>query len=84
MKKKLALILAATMTVSLLASCGGSGSTSGSASQSAGSGASASASQTSDLKVGVFYYNFADAYITTVRTAMDKHIIVLSALRRRL
>ena len=74
MKKKLALILAATMTVSLLASCGGSGSTSGSASQSAGSGASASASQTSDLKVGVFYYNFADAYITTVRTAMDKQL----------
>ena len=57
-------ILAATMTVSLLASCGGSGSTSGSASQPEGSGASASASQTSDLKVGVFYYNFADAYIT--------------------
>ena len=74
MKKKLALILAATMTVSLLASCGGSGSTSGSASQPEGSGASASASQTSDLKVGVFYYNFADAYITTVRTAMDKQL----------
>ena len=74
MKKKLALILAATMTVSLLASCGSSGSTSGSASKPEGSGASASASQTSDLKVGVFYYNFADAYITTVRTAMDKQL----------
>ena len=72
MKKKLALILAATMTVSLLASCGGSGS--GSASKPEGSGTSASASQTSDLKVGVFYYNFADAYITTVRTAMDKQL----------
>ena len=72
MKKKLALILAATMTVGLLASCGGSGS--GSASKPEGSGTSASASQTSDLKVGVFYYNFADAYITTVRTAMDKQL----------
>ena len=70
MKKKLALILAATMTVGLLASCGGSGS--GSASKPEGSGTSAS--QTSDLKVGVFYYNFADAYITTVRTAMDKQL----------
>ena len=68
MKKKLALILAATMTVGLLASCGGSGS--GSASKPEGSGTS----QTSDLKVGVFYYNFADAYITTVRTAMDKQL----------
>ena len=66
MKKKLALILAATMTVGLLASCGSSGSTSGSASKPEDSGTSAS--QTSDLKVGVFYYNFADAYITTVRT----------------
>lgn len=74
MKKKLALILAATMTVGLLASCGSSGSTSGSASKPEGSGASASASQTSDQKVGVFYYNFADAYITTVRTAMDKQL----------
>ena len=72
MKKKLALILAATMTVGLLTSCGGSGS--GSASKPEGSGTSASASQTSDLKVGVFYYNFADAYITTVRTAMDKQL----------
>ena len=72
MKKKLALILAATMTVGLLASCGGSGSRS--ASKPEGSGTSASASQTSDLKVGVFYYNFADAYITTVRTAMDKQL----------
>ena len=72
MKKKLALILAATMTVGLLASCGGSGS--GSASKPEGSGTSASASQTSDLKVGVFYYNFADAYITTVRTALDEKL----------
>ena len=72
MKKKLALILAATMTVGLLASCGSSGSTSGSASKPEDSGTSAS--QTSDLKVGVFYYNFADAYITTVRTAMDKQL----------
>lgn len=72
MKKKLALILAATMTVGLLASCGSSGSTSGSASKPEDSGTSAS--QASDLKVGVFYYNFADAYITTVRTAMDKQL----------
>lgn len=30
-----------------------------------------------DLKVGVFYYNFADAYITTVRAAMDKELDAL-------
>ena len=47
LKKNLALILAATMTVGRLTSCGGSGS--GSASKPEGSGTSASASQTSDL-----------------------------------
>lgn len=28
----------------------------------------------SALNVGVFYYTFADAYITTVRTAMDEKL----------
>lgn len=28
----------------------------------------------SDLNVGVFYYTFADAYITTVRTALDEKL----------
>jgi len=80
MKKKLALALAAVMVIGLFAGCsskpsGGSasGSASGSQSQQGGS----SAAQGEELKVGVFYYNFADPYITTVRTAMDAELNAL-------
>ena len=83
MKKKLALVLAAAMLVGLFAGCSSSSSSSSSGSSAgsqAGSGSQASSgAQTggSDLKVGVFYYNFADAYISTVRTAMDKELDAL-------
>ncbi len=33
-----------------------------------------SAAGATGIKAGVFYYNFADAYITTVRTALDKEL----------
>lgn len=71
MKKKLALILAATMTVGLMAGC--TSNNSGNGSQSNGGG-SVSTPVSSNLKVGVFYYNYADPYITTVRAAMDKEL----------
>lgn len=79
MKKSLALALSAAMMVSVLAGCGGSpsGSASGNVSGSSSSGASVSTPVSSDLKVGVFYYNYADPYITTVRTAMDKELNAL-------
>lgn len=85
MKKKLALALAAAMLVGLFAAApaaaaaappGGSdasGSGDGSTSQT-GDGSAAPAS---DLRVGVFYYNYADAYISTVRTAMDAELDAL-------
>ena len=79
MKKKLALALSAVMLVGLLTGCGGGSSSS--AGSNAGSSAAGSTSQqggqTSALKVGVFYYNFADAYISTVRAAMDKELDAL-------
>ena len=75
MKKILALALSAAMMVSVLAGCGGGSSSS--TGTTSGSNTSSSAPATTDLKAGVFYYNFADAYITTVRTAMDKELNAL-------
>lgn len=63
MKKIFALGLAVAMTLSL-AACGG-GETKNPENPASGS---------SDLNVGVFYYNFADAYISTVRNNMDAQL----------
>ena len=71
MKKKLAIILAATMMVGALAACGGS------PSNADNGGETAQSESASSLKVGVFYYNYADAYISTVRTAMDAELEAL-------
>ena len=70
MKKKLALVLAAAMMLTIFAGCGKKEEP---APQSSGS-TPTSATVTSELKAAVFYYNFADPYITTVRTAMDKQL----------
>ena len=66
MKKKLALILAAVMMLGLFAGCSnktptGSGTPSGSGSADA-------------MRVDVFYYDFSDVYISTVRIAMDEQL----------
>ena len=66
MKKTFALLLAAVMMIGLLAGCGGKEET------APETETPADGEVASELNVGVFYYNFADAYITTVRTAMDK------------
>lgn len=74
MKKFLALALCALMMLSVLTACGGGNGGSSAAPTPAPSsqgGTPAPEAPASDLYVGVFYYTFADAYITTVRTAMD-------------
>ena len=88
MRKILALTLALAMSISLVA-CGGTAASSSQAasseaasSQAAGSeaagseaaGSEADAAATSDLRVDVFYYNFADIYISTVRASMDEQL----------
>ena len=73
MKKKLALALAAVMMIGLFAGCGGNKQPAASGSN-AGSQSSGSAVQTEELNVGVFYYDFSDVYISSVRASMDEQL----------
>lgn len=79
MKKFIALAMAASMSMALLAGCGGAPASSAAGSTAASTGSSAAASTTgtttaSSLKVDVFYYDFSDVYISTVRAAMDEQL----------
>ena len=82
MKKFLALALAASMSMAVLAGCSApASSTAGStAASTAGSAVASTAGSTegttaaSSLKVDVFYYDFSDVYISTVRAAMDEQL----------
>ena len=79
MKKFIALAMAASMSMALLAGCGGApaSSAAGSTAASTGSFAAASTAGTTTgdpLKVDVFYYDFSDVYISTVRAAMDEQL----------
>ena len=69
LKKLTSLALALTMTASL-AACSGSPSKPSEA-PAESQAAESVAPVTSDLKVGVFYYQYSDVYITSVRTNMD-------------
>ncbi len=78
MKKILAIFLAAVLTLSL-AACGGTPASSAS-SEAASTGseaASGEAAPASDLRVDVFYYNYADVYISSVRASMDEQLAAL-------
>ncbi len=68
LKRVAALCLATVMAFSLCA-CGDSGS--GKKDQT---GSDASTSVNSNLNVGVFYYTYSDAYISSVRTALDTQL----------
>ena len=65
MKKLLALLLVAAMSLSMVA-CGGSASSSA-ASSEAGSEAASSEAASSDVKIGVCIYQFADNFMTLYR-----------------
>ena len=67
MRKALALAMAAVMSLGLMTGCGAK-------EEPAGSAASSPAASTpvaQELNVGVFYYDFSDIYISTVRSNMD-------------
>lgn len=72
MKKKLALLLSAILAVGMLVSCGGS--SAGSTASTGSTTGSSVAQSASELQVDVFYYDFSDVYISTVRTAMDEQL----------
>lgn len=74
--KILALLLAAVMVISLVG-CGGSASSSAPASEPASTATSTSAPASGETtgsaaRVGVFYYSFSDAFISSVRSALDE------------
>ena len=75
MKKVLALLLALTM-VFALAACGGSSAPAAQAPAAEAPAAEAPA-EAGALKVGVFYYTYADTYISSVRTALDAELTAL-------
>lgn len=75
MKKKLALLLAVIMVIGLLVGCGGTPATTDEGTTSdAATTDGADATATSDLRVDVFYYDFSDVYISSVRAAMDEQL----------
>ena len=79
MKKFIALAMAASMSMALLAGCGGAPASSAAGSTAASTSSSVAASTAgtttaSSLKVDVFYYDFSDVYISTVRAAMDEQL----------
>ena len=84
MKKSLALVLAGTMAFGLTACGGGKTSTPSTTAAAAATEAAAvseaateaAKAETADLNVGVFYYTYSDTYIASVRTALDKAMLV--------
>ena len=68
MRKALALAMAAVMSLGLMTGCGAKEDPAGSA---AASSPVASTPNAQELNVGVFYYDFSDIYISTVRSNMD-------------
>lgn len=63
-KKLLAVLLCVAMVAAMAVGCGGG----------KDSGESKDEGMKSDLNIGVFYYTYADTYIASVRTALDKKL----------
>ena len=77
MKKILALVLAVAMVFSL-AACGGqtesTGATSENTTAAPAESSTAAPAPAAAVKVGVFWYSFADAFLSTVRDALDSSL----------
>ena len=73
MKKMLAILLSAVMVLALLADCGSKDNDKNKDSDTQGDDASA-------LNVAVFYYDFSDVYISSVRNSILSYIVLLCIL----
>ena len=73
MKKMLAILLSAVMVLALLAGCGSKDNEKNKDSDTQGGDASA-------LNVAVFYYDFSDVYISSVRNSILSYIVLLCIL----
>ena len=73
MKKMLAILLSAVMVLALLAGCGSKDNDKNKDSDTQGGDASA-------LNVAVFYYDFSDVYISSVRNSILSYIVLLCIL----
>ena len=70
MKKVFSLLLSLTMVMALLAGCGGD-TTADDTTDDTASNDAAQEETASDLNVAVFYYDYSDVYISSVRNALD-------------
>jgi len=75
MKKFLALALAGVLSLGLLAGCTNGGNPTPGAGSSSSAGSSGGSAEA--LNVAVFYYNYADVYISSVRNYMDEKLTTL-------
>lgn len=71
MKKKLAILLASVLILGTFASCTNTPTSSGGGEGSSQTSESNQQNNTGGLKADVFYYDYSDVYISTVRNEMD-------------
>ncbi len=75
MKKRLAIILASILAVGVLTGCGGAPASTPAGESSVSTSQSAEQTPAADgMRVDVFYYDFSDIYISSVRAEMDKQL----------
>lgn len=70
MKKKLAFVLASAMMLGLFTGCGGTDN----GGNAGGSGSGGGAANADDMRVDVFYYDYSDVYISSVRNAITEQL----------
>ncbi len=71
MKKIIALSLVLVMALGLMVACGSPAEETAPAEDTASTEDAAPAEEVSDINAAVFYYNFTDVYISSVRAALD-------------
>ena len=71
MRKKLAILLAAVMIIGTFAACNNTPASSNGGGENATTSENNQQNNTGEMKVDVFYYDYSDVYISSVRSEMD-------------